>query len=482
MLIKSNKLHKESHLRKKMKIVETQERIKNPYVTGMPLHSSEMFYGREQVLEKIASNFLPSSENNIFALCGQRRIGKTSVLYQLRNRVLNPDYCVGVVIDLSMYGLQSDAELLDTIAYGIDLELYPKHVTDSSPKEEKESDASLHSELVLSPEPAKEQKERLRTLRQKEKTRKAFNAFLDSVSYAIGGRRLVLLFDEVEWLFYSIEAGRLTAGFLESFLKMIIEREDIGLMFTSKESFTSLLSALGLSAPKTAIEVIKIGHLSKETTFKLITEPCFSYLSYDDNALEMIFRQTDGHPYLTQCLCYHIVKKKNSSLSLGAGKKGEVKKSDFESVKHDFMRTVEGHFEDLFYDWTTAEKLWMSAVASLSRNYDEWVSEEKVLEHLSFYPFYDHPENRDFSEVNTKVTADVPSARRIRPDLSACNLSAVAQAGAQAGEEQLKMAADSLIDAELLEKDGPFYRSRIGILTEWLAKYHPLEETIGKKL
>jgi hypothetical protein len=42
--------------------------------------------------------------------------------------------------------------------------------------------------------------------------------------------------------------------------------------------------------------------------------------------------------------------------------------------------------------------------------------------------------------------------------------------------------ADSLIDAELLEKDGQFYRSRIGILTEWLAKYHPLEETIKKKL
>ena len=110
------------------------------------------------------------------------------------------------------------------------------------------------------------------------------------------------------------------------------------------------------------------------------------------------------------------------------------------------MRAVEGYFEDLFYDWTTAEKLWMSAVASLSHNGDEWVSEDKVLasltdfglrlEHLSFYDT----------------------------------------------EEQLKTAASSLIDAELLTKDGQFYKSRIGILTEWLAKYHPLEETVGKKL
>jgi hypothetical protein len=264
---------------------------------------------------------------------------------------------------------------------------------------------------------------------------------------------------------------------------MIIEREDIGLMFASKERFTALLNAvvqplsphaLGISASSASIEVIKIGHLPKETTFKLITEPC-SYLSYDDKTLEMIFQQTNGHPYLTQCFCYHLVFK-NSSRSLNTEKKVDVKKSDVPAVKHDFMRTVEGHFEDLFYDWTTAEKLWMSAIASLSRNYDEWVSEDKVFEHLSFHPFYDHPENRDASfanhktkskvrEANTKVTADVPSAWRIRPD-----------------EEQLKMAADLLIDAELLEKDGQFYRSRIGILTEWLAKYHPLEETIKKKL
>jgi len=169
----------------------------------MPLHSSEMFYGRERVLAKIASSFLPSSENNIFALCGQRRIGKTSVLYQLRNHLLPPD-CVGVVIDLSMYGLQTDDELLDTIAYGIDLELYPKNVIGPS-------------------------------LRQKFKKQPflAFDAFLKSVSYAIGGRKLVLLFDEVEWLLFSLEAGILKASFLESCLRMIIERKDIGFLFAS---------------------------------------------------------------------------------------------------------------------------------------------------------------------------------------------------------------------------------------------------------
>jgi hypothetical protein len=340
-----------------------------------------------------------------------------------------------------MYGLQTDDELLDTIAYGIDLELYPKHVLDSSL--------------------------RFTQGRPLQKFKKqpflAFDAFLKSVRNAIGGRKLVLLFDEVEWLFFSIEAGILKASFLSSFLRMIIEREDIVLVFAGKESFTALLSTFGLSAPKAAIEVIKIGHLSRETTLKLITEPCSFYLSYDDKALEMMFRQTDGHPYLTQCLCYHLVKEKNSSLSCGrrrgahrtpgAGKlqagtpaQAEVKRSDVEAVKHDFMRAVEGYFEDLFYDWTMAEKLWMSAVASLSHNEDEWVSEDKVfasltdfllrLEHLSFYDT----------------------------------------------EEQLKTAASSLIDAELLTKDGQFYKSRIGILTEWLAKYHPLEETVGKKL
>jgi hypothetical protein len=152
-----------------------------------------------------------------------------------------------------------------------------------------------------------------------------------------------------------------------------------------------------------------------------------------------------------------------------------VRKDDVSTVKHDFMRTVEGHFEDLFYDWTTAEKLWMSAVASLqaclrtqmtiSHNEDEWVSEDKVFASLTDALCF-HRNSSLAMKTNLGLWLEHLSFSDAKVEIN----------------QQLKTAASSLIDAELLTKDGQFYKSRIGILTEWLAKYHPLEETMGKKL
>jgi GAF domain-containing protein len=51
----------------------------NPYVVGTPIRDPEKFYGRRQVIQRI----LGSIHNNHFIVCGERRIGKTSLLYQL---------------------------------------------------------------------------------------------------------------------------------------------------------------------------------------------------------------------------------------------------------------------------------------------------------------------------------------------------------------------------------------------------------------
>ncbi|RKZ93058.1 MAG: hypothetical protein DRQ43_08455, partial [Gammaproteobacteria bacterium] len=54
-----------------------------PYVTGTPLKTDSVFVGREDVFSFIQENLLGVHQNNVIILHGQRRTGKTSVLYRL---------------------------------------------------------------------------------------------------------------------------------------------------------------------------------------------------------------------------------------------------------------------------------------------------------------------------------------------------------------------------------------------------------------
>ena len=63
----------------------------NPYIAGSPVTGTEMFYGREDVFSFIQRNLIGRHRDTPIVLYGQRRTGKTSVLYQL-HRHLDPSY------------------------------------------------------------------------------------------------------------------------------------------------------------------------------------------------------------------------------------------------------------------------------------------------------------------------------------------------------------------------------------------------------
>ncbi|MBC8074693.1 MAG: GAF domain-containing protein [Chloroflexales bacterium] len=69
------------------KAIDTQERAVrnffNPYIAGVPLIQPELFFGRQRLLDRVLSVL----HNNSLLIYGERRIGKTSFLYQLRRLV-----------------------------------------------------------------------------------------------------------------------------------------------------------------------------------------------------------------------------------------------------------------------------------------------------------------------------------------------------------------------------------------------------------
>ena len=67
------------------------ERKFNPYIAGSPVHKPDMFFGREELLKRIINTL----HSNSIMIHGPRRIGKTSLLHQLADRLRSmpdPDY------------------------------------------------------------------------------------------------------------------------------------------------------------------------------------------------------------------------------------------------------------------------------------------------------------------------------------------------------------------------------------------------------
>jgi hypothetical protein len=76
------------------------ERGFNPYIVSDPVREPDRFFGREELL----TGMINTLHNNSIMIHGPRRIGKTSLLYQLANRLRgtsDPDYAfIPALIDL----------------------------------------------------------------------------------------------------------------------------------------------------------------------------------------------------------------------------------------------------------------------------------------------------------------------------------------------------------------------------------------------
>ena len=153
----------------------------NPYIAGSPVTGTEMFYGREDVFSFIQRNLIGRHRDTPIVLYGQRRTGKTSVLYQL-HRHLDPGYrCI--FIDLHGLNLQGMGNLLLGIASSISRGLRRDH----------QLTVELPDRGAFLADP-----------------RSAFETmFLDGVWSALAEDHLVLMMDEAVRLDEEVRAGRL---------------------------------------------------------------------------------------------------------------------------------------------------------------------------------------------------------------------------------------------------------------------------------
>jgi hypothetical protein len=250
----------------------------SPYVMGPPVKTQQMFYGRQDVFDWIEDNVCGAYQQNILVLHGERRMGKTSVLYQLLNRPPSPKH-ICVFFSLEVATTSSLGDILYDLARAI-------------------GDQTADHGLELP---------HIRVADFRRDPQRSFRRFLDSLESALGKHRLLLMIDEIDILIAKVEQ-RVVSEDVFHFLRGLWQHcEKIAFIVTGAYKVRQMLR----DNESILFHVAKpyaISYLDRSEAEALIVEPVAEYLTYDNMVVDKIIRVTACHPYFVQYICDSLVK------------------------------------------------------------------------------------------------------------------------------------------------------------------------------
>jgi hypothetical protein len=319
-----------------------------PYVTGTPLRSGEMFVGRQDVFEFVQQHLLGAYQNNVIVLHGQRRTGKTSVLYRLRDVLA--DTHLSVLVDMQGKAARGTADFLYAISDDIAYTLEDHNIFVDLPE---------RTEYEAAPE---------FTFRSR---------FLRSVVSKLDSRNLLLMFDEFEELQKRVEDGRLEPEIFP-FLRNLMQHEPrLDFVFSG----THKLEELGAEYWSILFNIAsykRITFLDAEEVYRLVTEPVALYgMDYDPLAIERIRQVTAGHPYFTQMVCHEMVAYHNEA------ERNYMTVTCVDHVLERIIERGEAHFKYIWAGATPDEQRVMLALADLLPDAETTATPAQLMEELS---------------------------------------------------------------------------------------------------
>jgi AAA+ ATPase superfamily predicted ATPase len=308
--------------------------IPNPYITGGPIkpRSNDMFFGRGDVFKFIKDNISSAAQKNVLILQGERRTGKTSILYQVKN-FLGQEY-ISVFLDGQEFG----ATTMDYFFYKM-----AKHISIACKKEG-----------IDVKDPSKKDFESDAWFTFKDK-------FLEDLSEVLGKKYIVILFDEFEALEYAVTSKKLDPMVFNYVRNLMQHEEKLVFIFAGVHRLEEMMQDYWGVMFNIAM-YWRISFLKESETRKLIIKPVLGYnMIYDDLAVEKIIRATASHPYFVQLLCRFLVNRHNNE------KRNYITVQDVNEELLNVIEKAKPHFD---YIWTlssTYEKLIMALLVNTLR-------------------------------------------------------------------------------------------------------------------
>ncbi|MGC1123136.1 MAG: ATP-binding protein [Candidatus Methanofastidiosia archaeon] len=326
----------------------------NPYVAGSPLRSGEMFFGRTDVFDYLSTR-LKSGPGVAIVLYGQRRTGKTSVLFRIKEGRLGSEF-IPIFIDIQAIPSKNDRQLLCKVA-GCMIEALGDYELESSleslqcMKKFREEDKWINNDPYST-----------------------FDSFLESCLQLSGEKCLLVMFDEYDRLAAMIrdknELLEIT-GYFRNWMQM---KKGFSFIFAGTHELEKLESYWSLLFNGALYR--KISALEKEDALALMKRPVRGLVRYSTEAREEILHLTSCNPWLLQlmlqCLVDHVNIKRNYRIT----------SEDIEFVVSDLIKNSPPHFTNLWEDSQDLEKVVLSAAAGFPLESIE-ISREEILTELA---------------------------------------------------------------------------------------------------
>jgi hypothetical protein len=260
--------------------------LRNPFIVGNPVRDRSMFFGRETEFDLVRRRFDHAERGGLIVFCGERRSGKTSILFQIMDGRLGPDF-LPVLIDMQSMAIENEVDFLGRI-----------------------------SEQIRSCLGAEGQDLPLPDFTSTSKPAAAFQRFIGDLRHRCPQKTPILLFDEYELFENKIESGTLSEDIL-NVLASLMESHGVCLVFTGSQHLEQRKRPYWRILGKSIYRVIS--YLSRPDAISLMVRPVEGLVQYEPEVLDTIFRLTAGQPFYTQAVCQNLVDHLNEIQSTRAG-------------------------------------------------------------------------------------------------------------------------------------------------------------------
>ena len=393
--------------------------IPNPYAAWAEAGEvtvDDMFYGRDQLIKNLLSAIDSAPEAKSLVIYGQKRAGKSSVLYHLHKRLQLPiisiKFSLGEVFDLTV------ATFLARMMQCIESK-FEDFAEEGLPPVRVERP----SLSALNESPDLEFHDYMRRLRAAMRRHSAYD-----------GARLMLLIDEFTYLYGEIKRGRIPDTFMK-FWKALLQRRYFGSVLVGQDIMRQFIESFPNEFQVAQSE--RVSYLQYDEARKLIVRPTQMAENEESRfkgaAVDRMIELTAASPFYIQIFCNRLIEY---------------------MVRRKLMRVTDAHIEQV------KDELIRGNNSLTKDKFDNLVSAG------------DDTTDVAPSEEVRAVLHDIAAATRLQDYCDESELSA-------AGSVPLKVILDDLVTREVLERrvtapEGSgghrtaLYKIRVGLFKEWL--------------
>ncbi len=396
----------------------------NPYIVGNPIRTEQMFYGREDDFRYVRTKLEGVSQGVVIVFCGDRRVGKSSILYQVLNGRLGERF-IPVFVDMQEMVIASDSEFFARISRLIAEAVARAGVARSNQA------AHAHTPGAAAGAAGAARLELSLPQFDGRNPYPIFLDFLDEVMAAIGDRTLLILMDEYELMEGKVDEGKLSPELFTFLAGLMDNKERLALIFTGSRRLEERDKKYWRELLRRSL-FRKVGFLSEKDAHRLITDPVEGRVVYGRGVIEAVCRLTAGQPFYTQVICQNLVDYMNEHEQnwVTVAELGEV-----------IADVVDNPLPQMIYTWDVLsddEKLALSLLADIL------------------------PDGHAFAtagELRTSVKAnDYP---------------------VHLSENSIRLTLEEMFRRELLDKDSSDgFRFKIDLLRLWIRRSHSIWQVV----